>query len=70
MKICITRTSDYGYEEVKEYKSLDECVKELLNPDLYQKFAPEVVVSRPYDCIPPKSEEYEYVVEIYDTWRE
>ena len=70
MKICITRTSDYGYKEIKEYKSLDECVKELLNPDLYQKFAPEVVVSSPNDWEPPKSKECEYVVEIYDTWRE
>ena len=70
MKICITRTSDYEYEEIKEYKSLDECVKELLNPDLYQKFAPEVVVSRPRDWYPPKINECEYVVEIYDTWRE
>lgn len=70
MKICITRTSDYGYKEIKEYKSLDECVKELLNPDLYQKFAPEVVVSKPSDCVHPKGKEYEYVVEIYDTWRE
>ena len=70
MKICITRTSDYGYKEIKEYKSLDECVKELLNPDLYPKFAAEVVVSKPNDWDPPKSKECEYVVEIYDTWRE
>ena len=70
MRICVTRTSDSLYADIREYKSLDECVKELLNPELYPQFHPEVVVSRPQDWQSEKVQRCDYVVEIYDTWRE
>ena len=70
MKICVTRTSDFDYEEIKEYDNLEQCIKELLNPELYGRTTPEVVVSKPANWHPASVRECDYVVEIYDTWRE
>ena len=70
MKICVTRTSDGSYQEIKEYDNLDQCVEELLTYELYGRYAPEVVVSKPADWKSASVKECDYVVEIYDTWRE
>lgn len=71
MKIAITKTSDWDYCEVKEYNSLSECVEELLNNnENFPHFSPEVVVSHPDDITPKKGQGCQYIVEIYDTWRE
>lgn len=65
IKICITKTSDRSYHNIKEYESLEACVNELLP----QK-SPELVVSKPDDLTPEEASDCGYVVEIYDTWRE
>lgn len=70
MKICVTRTSDFNYDEIKEYDNMEQCVEELLNPELYGQFAPEVVVSKPAGWHPVPVRKCDYIVEIYDTWRE
>lgn len=70
VRICITKTSDWTYVSVKEYESLEACVNEFLVPDLFGNFNPELVISRPDDCAPREASDCDYVVEIYDTWRE
>ena len=70
MKILITKTSDWDHEEIKEYENLESCVEELLSQDeLYYNNTPEVVVykKRPW---PKYEQDVDYIVEIYDTWRE
>ena len=63
MRVAVTKTSDSGFKEVREYKDLEECVDTLLQED-FDGFTPELVVSKEnnLDC--------KYTVEIYDSWRE
>lgn len=72
MKMLIEKTSDWGYKEIKEYDSLESCVEEILsNKELFPGNEPEVVVSKPNDAWTPReAQDCDYVVEIYDTWRE
>ncbi len=70
MKILITKSSDWDYEEVKEYENLESCVEELLSRDeLYHNNTPEVVVYKKRPWL-EYEQDVDYVVEIYDTWRE
>lgn len=70
VKICITKTSDWNYASVKEYENLEACVNELLAQDLFNHNSPQLVISNPDDCSPKEADDCDYVVEIYDTWRE
>jgi len=75
MKILITKTSDRNYSELKEYDSLERCVEECLNLNDDSNDIPEVVISRPKDYgnwYKGNTEilQCDYIVEIYDTWRE
>ncbi len=73
MKILITKSSDWDYEEVKEYENLESCVEELLSRvelyHIYHNNTPEVVV---YKKKPWREyeQDVDYIVEIYDAWRE
>ena len=63
MRVAVTKTSDSGFKEVREYKDLEECVDTLLQED-FDGFTPELVIFK---------ENYrgcKYTVEIYDSWRE
>ena len=71
MKILIEKTSDLDFKYAQECNSLQECVDELLsNKELYHNTYPEVVVSKPDDITSKDFPDCDYVVEIYDTWRE
>ena len=72
MKILIEKTSDWEYEEIREYESLEACIEELLgNKELFPDGGPEVVVSKLNDRRTfYKEQGCEYIVEIYNTWRE
>lgn len=70
MKILITKTSASGYEKVKEYENLESCIDELLSRDeLYDNNTPEVVVYKKTPWL-KYEQDVDYIVEIYDTWRE
>lgn len=70
VKILITKTSSWNYEEVKEYENLESCVDELLSRhELYGNNTPEVVVCKKRPWLKDEPD-VDYVVEIYDTWRE
>ena len=70
MKIRIEKTSDWDYEEIREYNSLEQCIDEILSDqDLFRGFCESVVVSKPDDRIYPDPD-FSYVVEVYNTWRE
>ena len=70
MKILITKTSEWKYEEVKEYENLESCVDELLSRnELFGNNAPEVVVCKKRPWL-ENEPDVDYIVEIYDTWRE
>ena len=72
MKVYVFRTSEfYGKNgEVREYKSLDDCVADLLTNEDFKGWSPELVVSRPDDITPDIGKSCDYEVEIYDSWRE
>ena len=70
VKICITKTSDWNFFDVKEYENLEACVNELLALDLFGHNSPALVISKPDDCTPKEATDCDYEVEIYDTWRE
>jgi len=68
MKILLNRTSDWDYEEIKEYDSLEACVNKILsNYDLFPNRCPAVVISK---CDPKDFPDINYAVEIYDDYRE
>lgn len=70
MKILITKTSEWKYEEVKEYENLESCVDELLSRnELFGNNAPEVVACKKRPWL-ENEPDVDYIVEIYDTWRE
>lgn len=66
MKVLVTRTSDWNFKEIREYKDLDECCKTLLLSKEYfsNPHAGELVVAF------SDKEGCEYEVEIYDGYRE
>ena len=70
IKVCVTKTSDWKFAEVRKYKDLEECVEQLLSKENFYDSSPSVVVSHPDDCIPKEMRDCDYVVEIYDYWRE
>lgn len=70
IKICVTKTSNLNFEDVKEYENLEACVNELLTQDLFGNSTPELVISKPCDYMSKEANNCDYVVEIYDTWRE
>lgn len=60
MKIRITKTSSWDFEEVREVESLD-CLSELAEEFHHHSFV--VTLSSPYSYV-------DVDVEIYDDWRE
>lgn len=70
IKVCVTKTSNWQSAEVRKYKDMEECVEKLLSNENFYGFEPSVVVSRPNNCIPKEMRDCDYVVEIYDGWRE
>lgn len=64
MKVLVTKTGDWDFKEIREYKDLNECCKTLLSTEDFLGSKPELVVSL------PENDECEYEVEIYNTWRE
>ena len=66
MKAYITRSSKpYTKGDVKEYKSLKKCINTLLATENFGDFLPELIISRA-----TKGENFDYRVELYDSWRE
>lgn len=70
IKVYISKASNWSFCEIRNYNSLEECVEELLSGDYYFNNSPELVISKPEDWMSNKAKECDYVVEIYDTWRE
>ena len=70
VRIYITKTSDWNYRNVKDYENLEACVNELLASDAFHDSSPELVISKPDDCVPKEADDCDYEVEIYNTWRE
>lgn len=76
MKVFVTRSSGFISDgQAREYENLEECVNTLLEKENYGKFEPELVISKPATLtklgfLPGMEKDCEYVVEIYDTWRE
>lgn len=64
MKVLVTKTNDWDFEEIREYKDLDDCCKTLLTTENFRGSSPELVVSF------TDNEECEYEVEIYNSYRE
>lgn len=75
MKILLKKTSNYSFSEIREYKDLEEAVNTLLTDRsafAYLNGDPlELVISKPYEKW-YKADELtcDYVIEIYDDWRE
>lgn len=68
MKFSITKTSERGFpNEIVERESLEQVINECLDPKFYHGSTPEVVVSRPESW---EESDCDYVIEIYDDWRE
>ena len=74
MKMLIRKTSDDNYKKLREYKTLDDCINHILDSDAWQgsdSWWPEVIVSRPSELeMLNEGIQCDYVVEIYDTYRE
>lgn len=70
MKFAVTRTSNPDYEEIKEFKTLEELVaflRELYNKE---KVASELILSDVLTFPNLDENEYEIGLEIYDDYRE
>ena len=57
MKVRVKRTSDFLFNEIREYKDLEECCKALLTTEDYGGYTPELVISL------PDGDEYDFLVE-------
>ena len=72
MKVLITTTSSGGQriEKVKK-KKFFKFIRNLLDDD-FEGFRKEVIVYRPERVYGPENllKNYDYVVELYDDWRE
>ena len=64
MKVMVTMSCDWNFNEIREYKDLNECCKALLTTENFYGSKPELVVSF------TDNEECEYEVEIYNSYRE
>ena len=76
MKILLKKTSEYSFSEIREYKDLEEAVNALLSDRsaFEQNSDPlELIISKPYEKWYKADDEAltcDYVIEIYDGWRE
>ena len=77
MKILLKKTSEYSFSEIREYKDLEEAVNVLLSDRSafqYHNSDPlELIISKPYEKYYRSGDEEltcDYVIEIYDDWRE
>ena len=77
MKSLLKKTSEYSFSEIREYKDLEEAVSTLLSDRSafqYQSSDPlELIISKPYEKWYKADDEAltcDYVIEIYDGWRE
>ena len=75
IKVYVIKTSQFTKKngEIREYENLEECVNDLLKKENFGDFADdplELVVSRPCAALSDVSGSSDYIVEIYDDWRE
>ena len=71
MKVYVVRTSGSWFEgEVREYRDMKECIDEILEKEDFGKFEPGIIVYKTGDMDPENARKCEYMVEIYDDWRE
>ena len=75
MKILVKKTSEYSFAEIREYDSLEAAVNALLSDRdafVYHNEDPlELIISKPCGGRCKGSEtSCDYVIEIYDDWRE
>lgn len=71
MKVFVTYSSKWARDgEVREYESLETCVKTLLETEDYRKRKPHIIISMIDQLTPDFGQDCEYEIEIYDTWRE
>ena len=77
MKILLKKTSEYSFSEIREYKDLEEAVNALLTDrsafEHHNTDPLELIISKPYEKWYKADDEAltcDYVIEIYDDWRE
>ena len=77
MKILVRKTSEYSFSEIREYKDLEEAVNALLSDrsafEYHNSDPLELIISKPYEGhykAGDKALTCDYVIEIYDDWRE
>ena len=70
IKVCVRKSSDWNYAEVRQYKDLEECVEKLLSTENFYGWEPSVVVYHTGDLTPKEMRDCDYEVEIYDSLRE
>lgn len=74
MKVFVSKTSEYTKGEVMEFSNLEEAVNKLLSDrDAFQCFKSdplELIISKPYIKSPEEHKDCDYVIELYDDWRE
>lgn len=72
IKVLVEKSSSLIYRDIREYDGLEECLDDIFKNWENKKFYPEVVVSKPDPRVYSNeiTETCNYIVEIYDTWRE
>ena len=72
IKVYVKKTSEWNWNEVREFENLEEAVNVLLsdrNEFSYFNSDPlELIISKPMSDDPFK--DCDYVIELYDDWRE
>ena len=72
MKVFIYRTSEFfeKRDRVEEFANLDECFKKLFDTEDFGGYEKEFVISKPNKYTDKMGKDCDYVIEIYDSWRE
>lgn len=70
MKICVYKTSNLFNEEIREFPSLEEAVNTLLKNETFGGGIPELVISKPREYSSIIAKKCDFMIEIYDDYRE
>ena len=74
MIVFVTKTSECSKGEVMEFSNLEEAVNKLLSDrdafEIFKSDPLELIISKPYINSPESHRACDYVIELYDDWRE
>ena len=70
MKICVYKTSNILHEDIREFSSLEEAVNTLFKDKTFGDCIPELIISKPREYSSTIAKNCDFIIELYDDYRE